>query len=182
MTNLLRKENRFALHNWLGQHMAYLLLLVAAVTYAGSNPAYAQQATVTGTVTDAGGDPLPGATVVVKGTTNGVTTSGNGAFTLSVPNRTGVLVVSFLGFTTKEVPLNGQSTVNISLGTDAKALEEVVIIGYGSQKRSDVTGALSSVSAKEIKDQPVARVDQALQGKAAGVVIQNNNAAPKKLF
>lgn len=178
MINLRPKEKQFSLHKWLYPHIAFLLLTVAALTGAGTHQAYAQQVAVTGTVTDTEGAPLPGATVVVKGTTNGVTTGGDGTVSLNVPDRNGVLVVSFLGFTTKEVPVNGQSKVNIALGADAKALEEVVIIGYGTQRRSDVTGALSSVSSKEIKDQPVARVDQALQGKAAGVVIQNNNAAP----
>ncbi len=128
------------------------------------------QSTVTGTVTDDTGSPLPGASVVEKGTANGVQTDFDGNFSLEV-GENATLVVSYLGFETKEVPVNGQLVLNISISESASALDEVVVVGYGSQISRKVTGAISKVGGVEIAEQPVISADQALQGRVAGVNI-----------
>ncbi|GEO06052.1 SusC/RagA family TonB-linked outer membrane protein [Adhaeribacter aerolatus] len=121
---------------------------------------------------------MPGVTVLVKGTTNGTATDATGAYSLNVPGGTGTLVVSFVGYQTKEVAINNQSSINITLAPDAKALEEVVVVGYGSQLKKEVTGAVQTVSAKEIKDIPVSQVTQKLQGRVAGVQINQATGKP----
>ncbi|WP_460636965.1 SusC/RagA family TonB-linked outer membrane protein [Larkinella harenae] len=136
-----------------------------------------QTAPVTGKVTGAGGDPIPGANVVVKGTTTGTATDALGNFSLNAPSN-GVLVVSSLGFASKEINLGGRSQITVTLEEDQKALEEVVVVGYGTQRKSDVTGSLSSVTSKEIKSVPVTGVGQALQGRAAGVQVTQASNAP----
>ena len=123
------------------------------------------------------GEALIGVSVKVKGSSQGTSTNQDGSFTLNVPENS-TLIVSYVGFETMEVAVNNQSTINISLQPSTSKLDEVVVIGYGSSKRSDVTGALSSVSTKDIKSMPIARVDQAIQGRAAGVVVQNSTGGP----
>ncbi|QNF31463.1 SusC/RagA family TonB-linked outer membrane protein [Adhaeribacter swui] len=128
---------------------------------------------ITGTVTGSNGEGLPGVTVLLKGTTTGATTGPNGAFSLNIPEQAGTLVFSFIGYATKEVPVSGPGPVNVTLTEDTKALEEVVVVGYGTQKKESVTGAISSVSAKQISELPVPSVAQAIQGRAAGVSVVN---------
>ncbi|WP_162051763.1 SusC/RagA family TonB-linked outer membrane protein [Pontibacter pamirensis] len=137
-----------------------------------------QTVPVSGKVLGPDGEGVPGATVVVKGTTIGTATDANGNFTLNVPNGTGTLVVSFIGYTTQEVPINNRSNVNISLVTDTKALEEVVVVGYGTQERSDVTGAISSVQGEAMERIPTPSVAQQLQGQVAGVQVTANSGSP----
>jgi len=134
--------------------------------------------TVTGTITSQKGETLPGVTVVVKGTTQGASTDVNGKFSLSVPNNNAVLVVSSIGFTRQEVPIGAQTDIKIELATDTRALDEVQVVGYGVQKKSQVTGAISSVDEQQLRDVPVANIGQALQGRAAGVSIASNGTAP----
>ncbi|MFS4493435.1 SusC/RagA family TonB-linked outer membrane protein [Maribacter sp. 2308TA10-17] len=139
------------------------------------------QLMVTGTVSDANG-PLPGASVVVKGTTNGTQTDFEGNFTLNAISNDAIILFSYIGYSTKEIPLNGQSTINVSLEEDASKLDEVVVVGYGTSKKSDVTGALTSVSAKDFDKQPLNDVSQALQGRAAGVQVTQTSGAPGGAF
>ncbi|MGV3589133.1 MAG: SusC/RagA family TonB-linked outer membrane protein [Adhaeribacter sp.] len=153
----------------------YILPLVLLLLSTG---AYAQNGNIKGKVTDEQGAGLPGVTVLLKGTTNGTATDGTGTYSLNVPGGTGTLVVSFIGYQTKEVAINNQSTINITLSPDAKALEEVVVVGYGSQLKKEVTGAVQTVSAKEIKDIPVSQVTQKLQGRVAGVQINQATGKP----
>lgn len=134
--------------------------------------------TITGTVRDGNGTGLPGVTVVLKGTTVGTATDASGNYTLQVPEASGTLTFSFIGYATKDVPFNGSGVVNVTLQEDAKALDEVVVVGYGTQRKTDVTGALTSISTKEFAEQPVTRVDQVLQGRAAGVQVTNAGGAP----
>ncbi|MDQ4139022.1 MAG: TonB-dependent receptor, partial [Bacteroidota bacterium] len=136
------------------------------------------QTQVTGKVTDENGEGIPGATVLVKGTTTGATTDPNGSYTLNAPNRNGVLVVSFIGYQTREVPINNQSTLNISLTPDTKALDEVVVIGYGTQRKSDLTGAVATVKAEQLQERPAPSLNQALAGRMAGVQVNNNSGRP----
>ncbi|MBK6283311.1 MAG: TonB-dependent receptor [Draconibacterium sp.] len=138
-----------------------------------------QQMSVSGKVTDENGQPLPGVTVLIKGTTNGSVTNINGAFTFSnIPENT-TLVFSFIGMRTQEVEVAGQTTINITMGVDAIGIEEVVAIGYGSQKKSDLTGAVVSVSNEDMNmGGTVSSAAQALQGRTAGVVVTQNSKAP----
>ncbi|GAB3315207.1 TonB-dependent receptor [Larkinella ripae] len=136
-----------------------------------------QTAPVSGKVSGAAGEAIPGANVVVKGTTTGTSTDAQGSFSLNAPAN-GVLVISSLGFTSQEVNIGGRSQLTVTLAEDQKALEEVVVVGYGTQRKSDVTGSLSSVTAKEIKSVPVTGVGQALQGRAAGVQVTQASNAP----
>lgn len=134
----------------------------------------AQQLKVTGTVISAkDGLPAPGVSVLEKGTTNGAITDANGKYSLTVQNPNAILVFSSVGYLPEEKAVGGQSVIDVSLTEDVKQLEEVVVIGYGSQKRTSVTGAISSVSAKEIASLPVASMQSALQGKATGVSVVN---------
>ena len=133
--------------------------------------------TVNGTVTDQGGVPLVGATVLEKGTLNGVTTDFDGNFTIDVKSDA-VLEVSYLGFTTQEVALQGQTTIAVQLVEDATQLDDVVVVGYGTQKRSDVTGSIASVKSENFNKGVVANPGQLLQGKVAGVNITSVSGEP----
>ncbi|UOQ77507.1 TonB-dependent receptor [Hymenobacter sp. 5516J-16] len=133
---------------------------------------------VSGRVTQSNGEGLPGVTVVVKGTSIGTSTSSDGSFSLNVPEGS-TLVFSSIGFLSREVPVTGANpALNISLSTDAKALDEVVVVGYGTQSRQELTTSVTSVSAEELTRQPVAGFDQALQGKAPGVQVTSPSGAP----
>ena len=133
-------------------------------------PAIAQGRTVQGIVTDDSGEPLPGVTIVVKGTTAGVTTGSEGSYSINVPDNA-ILVFSFVGFATQEVPVGNQTQINISLRESAREIEEVVVIGYGTVRKSDLTGSVISVSTKQFKDQPVKLIQEVLQGRTAGVEV-----------
>ena len=140
--------------------------------------AWAQAITVQGKVTDQSGTAIPGTNVVIKGTTSGTVTDADGAFTLTVPNQDAVLIVSYLGYQAQEITVGTQTNFNLSLLEDVTALEELVVVGYGSQKKSDLTGAISSVPTEEIASFPIARVDQAIQGRTPGVYVLNADGAP----
>ncbi|WP_225901850.1 SusC/RagA family TonB-linked outer membrane protein [Zobellia barbeyronii] len=135
--------------------------------------AYSQTSTISGVVSDDSGTPLPGATIIVAGTTNGTTTDFDGNYALSNVNSTDKLVFSYIGMTTQTIAVGSQTSINVSLQEDAEALDEVVVVGYGTQSRAEVTGAIVSVGAKELAALPVTNADQALQGRAAGVTVIN---------
>lgn len=134
----------------------------------------AQNKTVSGTVTDSFG-PVIGASVLVKGTTNGVITDMDGKFTLQNVPSNGTLQVSFVGYKTQDVSVAGKSIINVTLQEDTEMLDEVVVVGYGVQKKSDVTGAMVSVGAKELTSMPVKNAIEGMQGKAAGVDVTSSD-------
>ncbi|MBO0359196.1 TonB-dependent receptor [Hymenobacter sp. BT186] len=136
--------------------------------------------TITGQVRDEKGEALPGVTVVIKGTTIGASTDAQGNFSLRVPeaNANGTLLVSYVGYQAQEVPLSGRTTLNVALKPDAQALNEVVVVGYGTQKRSDVTGSVVSVPQDRLERLPVSNIAQALQGAVAGVQITAPSSVP----
>jgi TonB-linked SusC/RagA family outer membrane protein len=137
-----------------------------------------QDITLAGRVVDSKGDGLPGVTVLAKGTTIGVSTGLNGEFTLKVPQGS-VLVFSYVGFLTQEVPTaNGTTTYNVTLTNDNKQLDDVVVIGYGTVQRSELTGAVSSVSSQQLKDIPVNSAAEALTGRLAGVQLTSSEGTP----
>ena len=160
--------------------MKKILLMSLVLMFTLLNGAMAQTRTVSGRVTDQkSGDGLPGVTVLLKGTTNGVSTDSNGAYSLSVPETGGTLVFSSVGMTTQERAIGTDSQVAIALNTDTKQLNEVVVTGYGAQQeRRDITGSIASVKSTDFKDQPILGVDQALQGRAAGVQVSQNSGTP----
>jgi len=153
-----------------------LSLSLLMVSFSG----FAQNRQVTGKVTSSdNGGALPGVSIKVKGTGLGTVTDVNGSFKLIVsPNAT--LVFSYIGYVSQEIPVAGRNVIDVKLTPDINTLTEVAVvaIGYGTQKRTDVTGAISSVSAKQIEDVPVTSLDQALQGRAAGVQVTNNDGTP----
>ncbi|ARK11865.1 TonB-dependent receptor [Fibrella sp. ES10-3-2-2] len=140
-------------------------------------PAFAQERVVTGRVNDEQIS-LPGVTVTVKGSTRGTTTDAEGMYRISVPNDQAVLVFSSVGFTSKEMVVGNRSTINITLANDERSLNEVVVVGYGTQKKSQLTGAISSVSAKQITEMPITNLGQALQGRVAGVDVAQSGSKP----
>ncbi len=135
--------------------------------------------TIRGRVLDELGKPIPGATILVKGTSNtGTTTDANGTFTLNSPNDAGTLVVSSIGFTTQEVAINSRATVDVTLKTDVKSLNEVVVVGYGTQRRAEVTSAVSTVKVEDFNQGGVRSPLDLIQGKVAGLSVtrtQGNN-------
>ncbi len=138
---------------------------------------FAQEKVVTGTVIDEDGLPLPGVNVIEKGTTNGTQTNFDGEYSLSVDVGT-VITFSYVGFSTQEVTVGTANVYDITLGADAAALEEVVVMGYTSKRRDDMTGSAVQVGSEELQQTPMASVDQALQGKVAGLTIQGSSGTP----
>lgn len=138
----------------------------------------AAQVTVTGVVTDEAGEPLIGATVLEKGKQNGAATDIDGNFKFNVSSSNATLMVSYVGYATQEVKLNGKTNLTIVLKEDSQVLEDVVVVGYGTQKKSDITGSVASLSEAQMKQSIVTNADQMLQGKVAGVQVTQNSGAP----
>lgn len=151
--------------------VGFLLFFLTTLTALADVP-------VSGVVRDEKNQPLPGVSVVIKGTQRGTTTDPNGRFQITVPDQSSILQVSYIGYVTQEVAVGNRSELTITLVEDSKSLNEVVVIGYGTQKKSDLTGAVSTVTAKDIGRLPLAGIDQALQGKAAGVRVTQSSGAP----
>jgi len=137
-----------------------------------------KQFQVTGVVQDQDGNPLPGANIVEKGTTNGVTADFDGNFSLALNDDNAILEVSYIGFLTKAVSVNGQTSFTIILEESAAGLDEVVVVAYGTVKKSDLTGAVSSIKTAEINATPSVRLDDALRGKVSGVQITPTSSQP----
>lgn len=162
----------------------YLLVLIGMfVTQAplwawggGHRPSNA--ISVKGVVSSENGETLPGVSVTVKGTTIGTTTNASGEYSLSVTNSDAILVFSSVGYDKQEIVVGGQTTVNVVLKSDVKALTEVVVVGYGTQQRKDLTGAVASIKGKELENVPVRGPLEALQGRVAGVQIVQNSGSP----
>lgn len=161
-----------------GQPFSYLINK-KTVTITALPPAAVPVAfPVSGKVTDNTGAALPGVSVRLKGTATGAVTDQNGRFNLSVPNGTGVLVFSYIGFETQEKAINNQREINIVLKESAQVLSDVVVVGYGTQKRSSVTGAVDQVNAAALEGKPAMNATQALQGVSPNLIVQQRNAEP----
>lgn len=146
-----------------------MLLLMTAVL--------AQDITVTGTVVEPGGSTMPGVNVVIKGTPKGTATDSQGRFTISAP-ADATLIFSFIGYKPQEVAIGSRTTIDVTIEEDPTSLDEVVVIGYGTQRRSDLTGAVGSVSEDNLKERPATSLNQALSGKIAGVQVNTNSGRP----
>jgi len=153
------------------------ILLTLGVLACLAPTSYGQQATVQGTVTDSQGGALPGVNILVKGTTKGTSTNSEGHYKLTV-NPTDTLVFSFVGFENKEIPVNGRNTINVSLKPSTLQSQELVVVGYGTQKKSDLTGSVSSISAEDVQNIPTSSLTDALQGKVSGVRITPTSGRP----
>jgi TonB-dependent starch-binding outer membrane protein SusC len=179
-----KKSVCFSLH---GKQLLILLIMFSfvRVSAAVSNPGInnevssdaivstvtVDQKRVTGKITDKNGEAIPGATIVEKGTGNGLVSDVDGNFSILPQGTSPVLVISFVGMITQEIPVNGQAQINVTLEADYIGIEEVVAVGYGTMKKSDVTGSVSSVTPEKLVDRPVINVGQALQNKVAGVQV-----------
>jgi TonB-dependent starch-binding outer membrane protein SusC len=177
---------------WLIMRGSFLLILLTAIQLSASagslsvnanrkvnNLKISQQVKVTGTITDSiTGDGLIGVNVLVDETTIGVVTDKNGKYSITVPSITSVLKISYIGYITQKIPINGMSVIDVKLTSDIRALDEVVVVGYGSVRKSDLTGSISSIKMADLVQLPSQRVDQALQGRTSGVYIMNTDGAP----
>ncbi|MDP9081246.1 MAG: TonB-dependent receptor [Bacteroidota bacterium] len=133
---------------------------------------------VSGKVLDEKGLPIPGASVQEKGTTNGITTSVDGTFKLNVKDQSAILVIAFVGYVKQEIAVGTQTNIIVNLVEDIKGINEVIVVGYGVQKKSVTTGSISGVTAKEFEDQPAVRIEQILQGRTSGLTITTNDGQP----
>lgn len=138
----------------------------------------AQDLKITGRVTDQNGEALPGVSINNIGTTQGAVSDANGSYSISVPSSEAKLRFAFIGYETVDMPVDGRNVIDVTMAEAFEYLQEVVVIGYGSVKKRDLTGALSSVASKDLENQPIIRVDQALLGRAAGVMVMNNAGSP----
>ena len=153
-------------------YLSVLFLLLISISNG-----YAQDVQVRGTVYDELGQPLPGATILVKGTTNGTTSDLDGKYAISAASNS-TLIFSFIGYNPVEQVIGNQTVVDVNLTPDIDDLEEVVVVGYGTAKKSQLTGAISSVGSKEITELPIKDARQALQGRAAGVDVTQPGSKP----
>ncbi len=154
--------------------MTFLLLLFTVSSFAQ------QSLTVSGHVRDDAGNGLLGATITVEGSTVGVSAGQNGAYSISVPSN-GTLRFSFVGYSEQLVPVNGRNTINVTLTEDALAIEDVVVVGYGTQRKKDLTSAITVIDNDAMQRAPVGDINSALQGLAAGVEVQGNDGSPGSL-
>jgi TonB-linked SusC/RagA family outer membrane protein len=162
----------------LKQKKILVLVLVFSASHFHVTHSYGQlsSAVVSGQIRDDQGNATPGVNVVEKGTNNGSVSDADGRYTINVNNLDATLVFSFIGFATQEIPVNGRTTIDVSLSSDLKELTEVVVVGYGTQKRSSLIGSVASVSSRELNALPVPSMEQAIQGRVAGVIVTNNGA------
>ncbi len=158
-------------NNFYVSRVVFLLALMLTFSWV----AFGQDRKVSGTVSDAKGGGIPGVSVVIKGTTTGTTTDVNGAFSLNVKGNAD-LVVSSVGYKSASVSVGNRSTLAITLEDDVSQLNEVIVTGYASQRKKDITGAVTVVGAKELTAVPSASLTQMLQGRAAGVTVGNDNS------
>ncbi len=152
-------------------------LLIFITLFLNATGAFAQNQ-INGLITDAQGEPLIGASILVQETNSGTVTDIDGLYELNLPPNAKVLVVSYTGYEDQEVTINNRTEINIVLAESVSLLDEVVVVGYGTQKRSKISGAVSTVTAEEITEAPILRTEQALQGRIAGVQVSQNSGSP----
>lgn len=152
--------------------------ILSAIYVQNNAAADQQQLKISGTVVNELGDPLAGATIQIEGTMTGAISDAGGKYSVDVPNLNPVLVVSFVGYVTQRIPADGRTTINISLVPTEEMLQEVVVIGYGTQKRTTITGAVSVIKGDEVAKVPVSNISNAISGKLAGVLTRANGGQP----
>ncbi len=154
------------------------ILLLFLVLFSTSYYVSAQSRILTGKVSDSKGTALPGVSIKVKGTTVGATTNLDGQYTINVPGNNSILVVTYVGYITQELSVNGRSSLDISLAEDIQGLEEVVVVGYGTQKKVNLTGSVASVSAEQLEKRAVTKSSLALQGQMSGIQVRQGGGNP----
>jgi TonB-linked SusC/RagA family outer membrane protein len=155
----------------------YLRLGMLALLGSLSFHVWAQDVQVRGVITDENNEPIPGASVLLKGTTVGMASDIDGVYSISAPSN-GTLLFSFIGYETQEISIGNRSVIDVALKLDLSDLEEVVVVGYGTVKKSQLTGAIASVSSREINELPITDARQALQGRASGVDVTQAGSKP----
>ncbi|WP_212592966.1 SusC/RagA family TonB-linked outer membrane protein [Spirosoma agri] len=192
MQKLLRPQASLVRMLRLSSTQSLLFLFCTTLTYAATTPLVGKAGgnrtvhltanlfdrTVSGRVTDEANASLPGVSIVVKGSQRGTVTDADGQYKLDVPNNEAVLVFSFVGYLPKEVRVGAQATINLSLQTDSKVLDEIVVIGYGTTKKSDLTGAVAGVKEAQLMERPAPSLNQALSGRMPGVQVNTNSGRP----
>lgn len=171
--NQLKKHS--CLHCWYKPGRGFVQILFLVLMAFSS--VQAQEVVLTGKVTGVNGEPLQGASVVVKGSNTGTTTDATGNFSIRVPNANAVLEVSYVGLATQEIPVNGRTSIDISMSSAATDLNAVVVVGYGTQRKRDLTGSISTVNGEELARMPATNPISSLQGKVAGLTISNSGQA-----
>ncbi|MDX9747109.1 MAG: TonB-dependent receptor plug domain-containing protein, partial [Paludibacter sp.] len=150
-----------------------ILSFLVVLTTAG-----AQRRTITGTVTDQFGEPMIGVSILVQGTNQGTVTNFDGKYSIEAESARSILVFSYVGHVTENITVGNQQTINVKLREDTRQLEELVVVGYGTQRKSDLTGSVVSVKADDMNAIPTSSVAEMLRGQAAGVVVTQNSARP----
>jgi TonB-linked SusC/RagA family outer membrane protein len=150
--------------------------IAKSIYYAGFAAKF--NTTITGKITDENGEDLPGVSIVVKGTTTGTVSGVDGSYTIGIPDAGGTLIFSSVGYLSQEVVVGNRTSVDVKMNVDAKSLTEVVVVGYGSQLKKEITGSVQTVKSEELKDIPVSQVTQKLQGRLAGVQINQTTGKP----
>ncbi|MGI9542055.1 MAG: TonB-dependent receptor plug domain-containing protein, partial [Cyclobacteriaceae bacterium] len=159
------------------RYLKLKIIWLCLLTFISFNLAYAQQ-TVAGKVTESlSGAGLPGVNVLIKGTSTGAVSDAEGNYSLSAASSD-ILIFSSVGYVSQEITVGSQTTINIGLAEDIQSLEQIVVTGYGTQEKKDVTGAISSVKGDDFKNLPISGIDKALQGRLAGVQVVPNGGAP----
>ena len=138
----------------------------------------AQNLTVKGVVKDAEGKPIAGASVVIKGTSRGVNSNADGSYTLATNSPNDILEISYVGYKSKTVAVKGRAMIDVELEEVRSQLSDVVVVGYGTQKKSDITGAISSIKNKDFKDQPVSNLAVSIEGKLSGINVSQPSGTP----
>lgn len=164
---------------WAVSLVFFILFSITKIVSAENNEKIQQLQTVQGRITDVSGNPLPGVNVLLKGTTTGVISDIDGRFNLPVPDQRATLIFSFIGYSSKEITISSLQPINVTLEELALSLDEVVVIGYGTQKKRDLTGSVATANIKQLENNAVSGLGQALQGKVAGVQISQNSGDPR---
>ncbi|MQY78695.1 MAG: SusC/RagA family TonB-linked outer membrane protein [Bacteroidetes bacterium] len=154
------------------------LCMIVCLLFAHYLIANAQEMTITGTVTESSGSSLPGVNIVIKGTSTGTITNVDGNYSITVPDENSILVFSFVGYLSKEVTVGNQTTLNITLATDVFGLDEIVVIGYGTQRKINVTGSVVTVQSEELLKAPVTNASDLLIGRAPGLITKQDGGTP----
>jgi outer membrane receptor protein involved in Fe transport len=160
---------------------AMSILAVSVQARTGSSETFSidlQSVVVTGQVTDESNKPLPGVNIIAKGTSNGTTSDAEGKFSLSIPSNNTILVFSFIGYTPQEIQVDNKSVIDVQLVADIQTLGELVVIGYGSQRKETVTGAMSTLKTQDIVKNDVADISNSLAGRLPGVIAVQSSAQP----
>ena len=156
------------------RHFFTLLLFLGGTKFSTA----LAQSTIEGTVTDAAGTPLPGVSVVIDGTTQGVSTDFDGNYSIDVESSDAVLIFSYIGFVSQTISTDGRSSIDIQMQEDVSNLEEVVVVGYGTQKRATVSGSVASVKGEELTKSPTVNLTNSLSGRVAGLFVNQPSAEP----